>query len=239
MWRYSQQSADGIVSGLTESFLGALDGRLQVGLLSVLRPLAAALDDAECGEPCYKVSNVMINCMLGMHMSESHSTYAQGVQPVLLAWLAHSIAPEIWPACSGRAGLLQLRLQQKAGCHLSTVSMLPGAGTRQRLLRKLLAFLTLKLPSMSAFPPSSQNVATRAALDMVQQDLQEHGPACLAHAHIYGPLLSRWAFLHHCHPLTHHVYIGSKQLSMAQHQHVCLQSIDNYQKSVSALKLPC
>ena len=48
-WRCTQQSADSVLSLLAERLLAALDGRLQVGMLNLLKPLATSIDDVQCG----------------------------------------------------------------------------------------------------------------------------------------------------------------------------------------------
>ena len=44
-----QKTTETVVAVLTDTLLGALDGRLQAGLLSLLKPLMACIDDAHCG----------------------------------------------------------------------------------------------------------------------------------------------------------------------------------------------
>ena len=58
-------------------------------------------------------------------------------------------------------------------------------------MRKVQAVLLLQVPSMAAFPPSSQAVAVRMALDIIAAELPQQGLHPLATAHIFGPTLGR------------------------------------------------
>lgn len=65
------------------------------------------------------------------------------------------------------------------------------AGERGALVRRVLALLMLQVPSMPGFPPASQAVALRMALDIISAELTDPGRQPLANAHIFGPIVGR------------------------------------------------